>query len=173
MNRPRMPEKKSPGSGVKSRRACRWTVAAAALLVAGLSGAFADPVGDKAAVGALDLTYQAAVKVNDAATMDVILHDDFVLVIGVGKIFNKKDLLDGARNQDATYTHQEEIPGTQVVRLYGDTAIVTAKLWIAGRNKGGGDAFDYKLWFSDTYVRTPAGWRYAFGQAAQRLPPGS
>jgi hypothetical protein len=25
---------------------------------------------------------------------------------------------------------------------------------------------DYTLWFSDVYVRTPAGWRYLFGQAS-------
>lgn len=27
-----------------------------------------------------------------------------------------------------------------------------------------------KLWFSDTYIRTPAGWRYAFGQSSIPLP---
>jgi hypothetical protein len=26
------------------------------------------------------------------------------------------------------------------------------------------------LWFSDTYVRTQRGWRYAFGQASIALP---
>jgi hypothetical protein len=94
-------------------------------------------------------------------------------VTGLGKTYNKKDLLDSARNQDAIYEHQEEIAGSQKVRVYGDTAVVTALLWIAGKPKGGGEPFDYKLWFSDTYVRTPGGWRYAFGQAAQRLPPGN
>jgi hypothetical protein len=33
-----------------------------------------------------------------------------------------------------------------------------------------GKSFDRKLWFSDTYVRTKAGWRYAFGQASLALP---
>ena len=50
-------------------------------------------------------------------------------------------------------------------------AVVTALLWIKGANK---DApYDYKLWFSDTYARTPHGWRYVFGQASIRLPEGS
>jgi hypothetical protein len=44
-------------------------------------------------------------------------------------------------------------------------------LWIKGTNEG--KAIDYKLWFSDTYVRTPAGWRYVFGQASIALPAGS
>ncbi len=129
---------------------------------------------DRAAVAALDTEYQEAVKQNDVATMDRILHDDFVLVTGLGKSYDKQALLDSARNQDAIYEHQEEIAGSQTVRVYGEnTAVVTALLWIAGQPKGGGAQFDYKLCFSDTYVRTPSGWRYAFGQAAQRLAPGS
>ena len=48
------------------------------------------------------------------------------------------------------------------------TAVVTAKLWLKGASDG--KAFDRKLWFSDTYVRTPTGWRYAFGQASLSLP---
>jgi hypothetical protein len=64
-----------------------------------------------------------------------------------------------------------EIPGSQKVRLYGkDTAIVTALLWLKGTRVKDQSAFEYKLWFSDTYVRTPGGWQYAFGQASLRLP---
>jgi hypothetical protein len=33
-----------------------------------------------------------------------------------------------------------------------------------------GKPFDKTLWFSDTYVRTPTGWRYVFGQASLALP---
>ena len=52
--------------------------------------------------------------------------------------------------------------------MWGDTAVVTAKLWIKGTRDG--KNFDRTLWFSDTYVRTPGGWRYAFGQASLALP---
>jgi ketosteroid isomerase-like protein len=54
------------------------------------------------------------------------------------------------------------------VRVWGDTAVVTALLWAKGTEEG--KPFDYHLWFSDVYVRTPQGWRYVFGQAAQPLP---
>jgi len=139
---------------------------------AAVSPVLADAEADRAEVARLDTAYQAAVKANDVATMDRILHPDFTLVIGVGKTFDKSALLASARDEIASYAHQEEIEGTQTVRLFGeDTAVVTALLWIAGTPKGGGEPFDYKLWFSDTYVRTPEGWRYAFGQAAQRLAP--
>jgi len=47
---------------------------------------------------------------------------------------------------------------------------VTAKLWLKGTTRGG-DAFDYVLWFSDTWIRQAGGWRYVLGQASLRLPP--
>jgi hypothetical protein len=46
--------------------------------------------------------------------------------------------------------------------------VVTALLWIKYTHEG--KELDYKLWFSDTYVRTPKGWRYALGQASIALP---
>ena len=124
----------------------------------------ASPEDDAKAVAALDTKYQAAVKANDATTMDQILADDFVLVTGRGSVFSKADLLDSARKKEATYERQDEEPGTQKVRVWGDTAVVTALLWI--KSVQGGKPADYKLWFSDTYVRTPTGWRYV----SARLP---
>lgn len=122
---------------------------------------------DAKTVAALDKQYQEAVKGNDAATMDRILADDFLLVTGTGRRQTKSDLLAEARSRKTTYEQQDEFE--QSVRVYGDTAIVTAKLWIKGATDG--KPFDYKLWFSDTYVRTPAGWRYVFGQASRPLEP--
>lgn len=121
---------------------------------------------DEKAVAALDTEYQAAVKKNDAATMDRILADDFVLVTGIGKTYSKADLLKEAPGKHTVYEHQED--SQQKVRVWGDTAVVTALLWVKGSENG--ETFDYKLWFSDTYVRTPTGWRYVFGQASTRLP---
>jgi len=131
----------------------------------------------KRVVAALDTEYQAAVERNDWQTMDRILHPEFTLVVGNGKSFSRAELIASARNQDTIYEKQVEMPGTQTARLFGDdTATVTALLWLKGKRKGQGKAndngtsFDYKLWFTDTYVRTAAGWKYAFGQASLRLP---
>ena len=87
--------------------------------------------------------------------MDQILADDFVLVTGRGKVFSKTDLIESARKKEVTYERQDEEPGTQKVRVWGDTAVVTALLWIKAVQ--GVKPVDYKLWFSDTYVRTPDG----------------
>jgi ketosteroid isomerase-like protein len=116
---------------------------------------------DAKTVAALDTEYQAAVKNNDAATMDRILADDFVVVTGSGKIYTKADLLQMARTRRVLYEHQED--SDQTVRVWGDTAVITAKIWLKGTDEG--KPFDWHVWFSDTYVRTPAGWRYVHGQA--------
>jgi hypothetical protein len=142
----------------------------AAALVS-LSPVFGAPATDAETVAALDVAYQVAVERNDWQGMDRILHPDFTLVLGNGKTFARADLIDSAKNATRIYEKQVEMPGTQTVRMYGkDTAVVTALLWLKGKNAADGAEFDYKLWFSDTYVRTKQGWKYAFGQASLRLP---
>ncbi len=126
----------------------------------------ADTASDQKAVSALDARYQAAVKVNDAKTMEQILADDFVVVTGTGHIYSKADLLKMARTNRVIYEHQDE--SEQTVRVWGDTAVVTAKLWGKGLDQG--KPFDWHVWFSDTYVRTQSGWRYVHGQASLPLP---
>jgi ketosteroid isomerase-like protein len=124
---------------------------------------------DATIVAALDEQYQAAVKSNDYATMEKLLADDFVLVIGTGHIYKKADLIGDARKATKKWEHQEEIDNSQTVRVWGDTAVVTAKLWIKGTFEG--HPLDAKLWFSDTYARTKSGgWKYVFGQASNPLP---
>ena len=127
-----------------------------------ISGAETSAGENEDVVAALDTQYQEAVKKNDVATMDRILTDDFILVTASGKTYGKADLLREARGGSTIYEHQEDTERT--VRVWGHTAVVTAKLWEKGTENG--KSFDHTLWFSDTYVRTPTGWRYAFGQSA-------
>lgn len=143
------------------------TAGLALTMVPGAAGA--GPADDARIVAALDTEFQAAVKHNDAATIGRILADDMILVTGRGKIFTGAQHVAAARNRERTYERQDEEPGSQTVRIWGDTAVVTALLWIKGVARDG-QAFDYRLWFSDTYVRTPGGWKYVFGQASLPLP---
>lgn len=121
---------------------------------------------DAATVAALDTEYQAAVKANDWATMDRILADDFVLVVGSGKVFHKADLINDAKKKTVMWEHQEELE--QHVRVWGNTAVVTALLWEKGTSTT--STIDKRLWFSDVYMKGPNGWRYVFGQASLALP---
>ena len=149
------------------RRAPGVLLAAAALAAfASTSGGRPSRSADEETVAALDTRYQSAVRRNDAAEMDRLLHDDFVLVTGKGKVYTKADLLAEARSGRYVYERQED--GQQRVRVWGDTAVVTALLWAKGSEDG--RPFEYRLWFSDTYVRTPAGWKYAFAQSSLPLP---
>ena len=148
------------------------SIASAALLAATSSATIGAAAEDpRQVVAGLDTEYQAAVERNDWKVMERILHPDFTLVLGNGTVYNREDLVESARDEQAIYEKQVEMPGTQTVRLFGrDTAVVTALLWLKGKRKADGTQFEYKLWFSDTYVRTADGWRYAFGQASLKLP---
>lgn len=147
------------------RGAVQATAASVGLALA-VSNLRADAAADAKTVAALDTAYQAAVKANDAEGMARVLADDFVLVTGRGKVFTKNDLLEEARKKSTIYEKQDELE--QKVRVWGDTAVVTALLWIKGTSDG--KPIERKLWFSDTYVRTPAGWKYVLGQASIPLP---
>ena len=142
-----------------------WGSLMAVLIVTAVNaGAGSDDSQKKVAV--LDTQYQAAVKANDATTMDRILADDFILVEGDGTVSTKDDLLNEAKSRRVQYEHQEDLE--QTVRVWGDTAVVTGKLW--GKGSDGGKPFEWTLWYSDTYVRTAKGWQYVFGQASLPLP---
>ncbi len=145
------------------------TLSIVAILLFIATGASASPPDDQKTVADLDTQYQAAVKANHVSTMDSILLDDFILVEGDGSVHTKADLLNEAKSKKIAYEHQEELE--QKVRIWGNTAVVTAKLW--GKGTDAGKPFHWVLWFSDTYVRTPQGWRYAFGQASLPLPKAS
>ena len=121
---------------------------------------------DPAAIQALDTQYQAAVEKSDVAAMDRLLAEDFVLVSSKGAVYHKADLLAQARDPKLKYVHQSDTQ--QTVRFWGDTAVITAFLWIQGVY--GEDKMDYKLWFSDVYACTPKGWVYSFGQAGAHAP---
>jgi len=121
---------------------------------------------DAQMVGALDTVYRAALKANDIAIMDQILADDFVLVSDRGASLTKADLINEAREKRTIYEDEEVEEGTQKVRVWRDTAVVTELL----RIKGTRDQPPFKVWFSETYVRTPTGWRCVFGQASIPFP---
>ena len=144
-------------------------LAIALLMAASAVPAAASADDDRKVLAALDTEYQKAVETNDAKTMARILADDFVLVEGDGKRSTKADLVNDAKSGKTHYDHQEDTE--QSVLVWGNTAVVTAKLWAKGIEDG--EKVDYVLWFSDTYVRTPDGWRYVFGQASLPIPKGS
>jgi ketosteroid isomerase-like protein len=116
-------------------------------------------------IAALDREYQAAVANKDTATIDRMLPDDFVLITSKGEVDTKAELLREARDPNIIYTRQDD--SLQTVRVWGSTAVITALLTAEGTENG--QAFRYRVWFSDTYVCTSSGWRYVLGQAGGRV----
>ena len=47
---------------------------------------------------------------------------------GDGAAFSKNDLLEEARKGTYQWEHQDGAPGSQTVRVWGDTSVVTAEL---------------------------------------------
>lgn len=115
-------------------------------------------------VAALDTEFQAATGRKDAAAIDRLLPDDYILITSKGQVVTKTGLVAEARDPKIVYTHQED--SQQTVRIWGSTAVITALLWAAGTEDG--KPFEYRVWFSDIYLCTPKGWRYTFGQAGAR-----
>ena len=153
-------------SGQSFPRLLAGGLALSALVAIAVNRANALCADEAKIIEALDTQYQAAVQKNDPVTMDRLLADDFVLVTGSGRAYSKADLLEEARSGRMLYERQED--GAKTVRVWGSTAVITAKLWAKGTENG--RPFEYTLWFSDTYVRTPTGWRYVFGQSSLPLP---
>ncbi|MGB6488684.1 MAG: nuclear transport factor 2 family protein [Steroidobacteraceae bacterium] len=117
-------------------------------------------------VAKLDTEFQAAVKRNDFATVARLLPNDYILISSTGAVATKGDLVNEARQNKYVYSHQED--SHQVVRIWENTAVLTALLWAEGTT--GGRHFNLKIWFSDTYACTPQGWRYVFGQVGSHIP---
>src|SRR5262249_43994064 len=128
---------------MRNRSFTSAAVAGIAMLVS--SATSGSEEGDRRIVAALDSAFQQATKNCDTATIERMLTDDCALVLGNGRTVSKTDLLMQAKNRDPRYEKQDELE--QTVRVYGETAVVTAKLWIKGNVHG--TPIDYKLWFSD------------------------
>jgi len=81
---------------------------------------------DKKIIAALDTQYQTSVKDSDAATMNQILADDFILVTGSGKTYTKADLLEESRSGRVHYGRQDDT--NQTIRVWDDTAVISENL---------------------------------------------
>jgi len=109
--------------------------------------ASASEAKDRDLIVGLHAAYQMAVKRNDAMTMRRILDDRFLLVLGDGKRYSRADVLASAANGKTRYEKQDADMDTRSVRVFGDTAVVTARIWVKGIKDG--VAFDRRVWFSD------------------------
>ena len=91
----------------------------------------------------------------DIATMDRLLHPDYVIVQPGGMIEDKAQTLASFTGGDRHWDVAESDEMT--VRLRGDTAIVTGR-W-RGQGRNGDVQFDYQARFLSTWIREAGEWR--------------
>lgn len=113
------------------------------------------PTNDHTAVIQAEQALAAAYLTLNLATIDRLLHPDYVTVQPDGTIETKAETLASLQTGDRRWELAES--DELVVRLHGDTAVVTGR-W-RGRGSNGAVTFDYQARFLSTWVRTIAGWR--------------
>jgi ketosteroid isomerase-like protein len=139
----------------------RHALLAAALACTG--GAAAAPASDESTLATLDRAMQKAVVDRDPVAFAGFLTDDYVLVVSTSRMADKAAVVaeidDPGIRMDLNDSHDLRI------RVHGDTAMVIADLHQVGRR---GDApFDYWVRYTDTWIRTPAGWKCLSGHATR------
>lgn len=99
----------------------------------------------------------------DIATIDRLLHPSYVIIQPDGSIEDKAQTLASFRTGDRYWELAES--DEMVVRLVGDTAIVTGR-W-RGHGRNGAVRFDYQARFLSTWVREKGEWRNIAYMATQ------
>ena len=108
----------------------------------------------------------AAYQGNDAATIERMVADGYVLTNSRGGYDTKADDLKAARNKDVTFTtfHNENMK----VRIFDQTAIVTGTTIVKGVAKDG-SRIDLAVLFTDTLVKMNGRWQLVAGHVSK--PP--
>ena len=129
------------------------------LLFAATAAFAASP--DEAFLRQLDHDITTASWKNDAAWFDQHLAPDYVLTTSSGKMVDRKAFLASF----ATPVHIDPYePSEVVVRLYGETAVITGR--IEQKYVTGGEAVDADLRYTDVWRKIGGEWKYSAGHAS-------
>jgi ketosteroid isomerase-like protein len=147
------------------RPSTRRAVLAAALALSATASSAAPATDDVAVLTELDRAMQQAVVDRDPVAFGAFLTDDYILVVSNSRLVRKPEVVADIDSPDG----RMDVNASTIVdvRVHGDTALVIADLHQVGRH--GDTPFDYRVRYTDTWVRTPAGWKCISGHAT-RLP---
>ena len=110
----------------------------------------------------LDAEFQRAVGAKDVAAVAKFLADDYILVTASSRIMTKQELLKEVA--PAGLTWETNASREVSVRVYGDTAIVTALLEQKGIDNN--ERFDSPVRYTDTWLRENGTWRQIAAHAS-------
>ena len=104
-----------------------------------------------------------AFEAGDAARLREGLDARFTLVDSSGEVSGLEHVLGEVQRREPAYTVFRN--HDQSVRLYGDSAVVIGITSVEGRSQG--EAFAGRFRFTDTWVRTAAGWKMVASHASR------
>ena len=105
---------------------------------------------------------------NDAPAVERYLHDDWIIVDPDGGVMTKGDFLALIRSGDVV-NDTMSLVGEPRVRVYGATAIFTARAVSSGRFKGKGYSADERS--TDVFVKSGGEWKCVLSQIARVSGP--
>lgn len=110
----------------------------------------------------------AAIAANDAKHMASVMSDDWVLVSETGPS-TKEQFMSFVESGKLTHSAMQRVSETRV-RVYGDTAVLTAR--VTNTAHYGGQRFDADEWTSDVLVKRDGRWLCVLSQiTAAAAPP--
>lgn len=99
--------------------------------------------------------WAAAIVSNDAERIGAFMADDWEIV-GADGATNKTDFLSWIASGDLTHETMETV-GETGVKIYGNTAILTARITNNGHYQN--QPFSADEWTTDVFRRTETGWK--------------
>ena len=138
-------------------------IVAAAFLLAGADSRLAAQTPAEQAVRQVEDRRVKAMIDDDFAALDAILADDLTYAHSSGALDTKASYLEALKSGKTKYLTFDRTPS--VVRLYGDTAVVTGAATLSLR----GQAAPFSLRYTLVYVRRDGQWRMVAWQST-RLP---
>jgi len=109
----------------------------------------------RAAVSQALEAFRQASLANDASTLDMLMTDDCTAIVGPGLLVTKPQLLSALR--DGSFIFDELTFDDVVIRIYGNTAVVTHVMNIKERLSGTPLAGRYRT--TRVFVNGDGGWR--------------
>lgn len=104
---------------------------------------------------------------NDAAAMESILADGFVITYGDGKMLDKKQVIAGLKPGAPKNPDAQQYTEDSTVRIYGDTAVITGR-YIYKQRKGDKETVSQSR-YTDTYIKLKGRWQVVASHLAMIL----
>ena len=111
----------------------------------------------------LDRELNRAFATHDTSTVDRTLLPEFVLITSSGMVRTKPQILKEVGMPELAFTTNESTEVT--VRVVGETAVLTGLLHQVYTYEG--KEHDYRVWYTDTWVRVDGTWKQLSGHASR------